>query len=312
MASYANFGVIPYGHTVVGRVHFDETNKYGCKAFTNVFNGEGDPDNQPSPIIIVERGGCSFVKKIRNIEHAGGKLGVVVDETDKESVDEVIMVDDGTGNGISIPSLMINKKPGNEIIQYFLKADEDKKAQIAILVKFGIARPDDRVEYDLWMSSSDDRSLDFVQEFHPYATKLGKHAQMTPHYFTWSCENCDETIIKNDCVASGMFCAIDENRLNFKGKEIVMENLRQKCIYLNAKKNKNNAEDWWNYVTKAHSTCYTDFTEDCSKTVHNKLGLDYAATQKCVTDSFSDKKDFTKGHNELLLRDLQLWKKRGP
>jgi hypothetical protein len=51
------------------------------------------------PIILVKRGECSFVKKVRNIERIGGKVGIVVDDK-IEDVQYVIMSDDGTGSGI--------------------------------------------------------------------------------------------------------------------------------------------------------------------------------------------------------------------
>ena len=41
--------------------------------------------------------------KVRNIEHAGGRLAIIVD-TQTEDIENVIMVDDGNGNGIeSLP-----------------------------------------------------------------------------------------------------------------------------------------------------------------------------------------------------------------
>ena len=49
---------------------------------------------------------------------------------------------------------------------------------------------------------------------------------MTPRYFTWSCISCDKSIMEADCVNSGKYCALDEDRLKYSGKEIIMENLR--------------------------------------------------------------------------------------
>lgn len=55
--SLANFGVIPYGHTVIGRIYYDDENKNGCKPFTEFdFSNDPDDDKHPTPIIIVERG----------------------------------------------------------------------------------------------------------------------------------------------------------------------------------------------------------------------------------------------------------------
>ena len=32
-ASYANFGYIPYGQTIMGMIHFDKNNTYACDEF---------------------------------------------------------------------------------------------------------------------------------------------------------------------------------------------------------------------------------------------------------------------------------------
>jgi len=32
-AEYANFGYIPYGQQIMGRIHFQPTNAYGCDEF---------------------------------------------------------------------------------------------------------------------------------------------------------------------------------------------------------------------------------------------------------------------------------------
>lgn len=98
-SSLANFGNVPYGHSIIGRVWYDPENKDGCKEFATDVTGEGDPDANPSPIVIVERGNCPFVKKVRNVQHAGGALAVIIDNKEGEMVDHIIMVDDGSGNG---------------------------------------------------------------------------------------------------------------------------------------------------------------------------------------------------------------------
>lgn len=125
---------------------------------------------------------------------------------------------------------------------------------------------------------------------------------MTPRYFTWSCVNCEESLKNDDCVADGKYCALDEERLSYSGKEIIYENLRQKCIW------KHDKDAWWDYLEAAHSQCYTDFTEDCSKSVHSQLGINWSLTNKCVEDSF----DSANQDNSLLYEDSVEWTLRGP
>ena len=81
-----------------------------------------------------------------------------------------------------------------------------------------------------------------------------------------------------------------------------MENLRQKCIWLSDK------AIWWNYISNAHTECYTDFSEDCSKNVHEELGLSWSKTTDCVDASFNE----AENDNELLKEDAVEWVLRGP
>ena len=52
---------------------------------------------------------CSFVTQTRNIEKVGGSLALIIDSKN-ENVSEVMLSDDGTGAGIRIPAMLINKK----------------------------------------------------------------------------------------------------------------------------------------------------------------------------------------------------------
>ena len=63
------------------------------------------------PFMIADRGGCSFVQKVRNMEEAGVAMGIVVDNSD-EDIKDIVMSDDGSGAGIRIPSVLISKKDG--------------------------------------------------------------------------------------------------------------------------------------------------------------------------------------------------------
>lgn len=60
-----------------------------------------------TPFMLADRGGCSFVQKVRNMEDSGAAVGIVIDNSNEE-VENVVMSDDGTGAGIRIPSLLIS------------------------------------------------------------------------------------------------------------------------------------------------------------------------------------------------------------
>lgn len=52
-------------------------------------------------------------------------------------------------------------------------------------------KPDNRVEYDFWYTSSSDRALDFIRDFGEWDEKLGSNVLMEPHFVFWQCPNCD-------------------------------------------------------------------------------------------------------------------------
>jgi hypothetical protein len=240
--SLSNFGVIPYGHSLIGRIYYDPKNANGCLPFEEFdYSKDPDDDKHPTPIILVERGNCTFVKKVRNIEHSGGRLGIVIDDKN-EDVTGVIMSDDGTGMGISIPSLLIGKNDGKVLIEFltehggmqYLKknpspsgdeefdplgrSDDDKKElsekekkdrelveQASLLVTFELPKPDNRVEYDIWYSSVDDRALDFIVDFQEFDEQLDQGVLMTPHFVTWNCPQCDEDFKAKECYSDGQY-----------------------------------------------------------------------------------------------------------
>ena len=57
-ANYANFGFIPYGQTIMGKIHYDPDDPNACKEFPDqMFNMTVDV----SPFVLGIRGECSFV-----------------------------------------------------------------------------------------------------------------------------------------------------------------------------------------------------------------------------------------------------------
>ena len=118
--SYANFGIIPYGKSLKGRIYYDPDNTNGCNPFGDFDFNWNDTKSPLIPVILVKRGDCSFVKKVRNIERAGGQAGIVIDDK-TEDVQYVIMSDDGTGSGIRIPSMLIGKEDGKRLVNYMEK-----------------------------------------------------------------------------------------------------------------------------------------------------------------------------------------------
>lgn len=71
--------------------------------------------------MVADRGGCAFVQKVRNMEDAGVAVAIIIDNRINEGVNDIVMSDDGSGDGIRIPSLLISHSDG-QILLKFLKS----------------------------------------------------------------------------------------------------------------------------------------------------------------------------------------------
>jgi len=84
-----------------------------------------DADGDITPFFIAERGECSFVKKVRNMENIGVAVAIIIDDNE-DVIDNVIMSDDGTGGGIRIPSMLIGKNDGKKLIDFLKRASDEE------------------------------------------------------------------------------------------------------------------------------------------------------------------------------------------
>lgn len=87
--SIANFGVVPYGHTIIGTVKkavpFD-----ACQSVQAVQHS----NEEGAVIMMVMRGKCHFADKVINAQAAGANLVIIVDNQ-AEDVHSVMPVERG-------------------------------------------------------------------------------------------------------------------------------------------------------------------------------------------------------------------------
>ena len=161
--SYATFGFNPYGYIISGHLYY-AGNNIAADLACNYNDLKTALDNETKTIkdhsipqiIMVDRGSCHFVEKVRNIQHAGGKAAIIIDNND-EDIDTIIMGDDGTGKNIFIPAVLISKTDGSKLKNYYLNnltTDNDSHKTISIDIDFQIEHKDNMARLDIFMSSS--------------------------------------------------------------------------------------------------------------------------------------------------------------
>ena len=108
--SIANYGDVPYGKTISGEI--------GLPSVLEDCVFEELPDSQKSKsILLVERNDCSFTQKSINVQKEGGKLAIIMDNKKNEDPGSIVMVDDGRGSQVHIPTILISYEDGLEILK---------------------------------------------------------------------------------------------------------------------------------------------------------------------------------------------------
>ena len=87
-AGLGNFGHLIYGQIQTGRLHYPAENRDGCHQFKESdFRNDMmfDEEDDMNPIILIDRGNCPFVRKVRHIEEAGVKLAIIADNREEDT-----------------------------------------------------------------------------------------------------------------------------------------------------------------------------------------------------------------------------------
>ena len=228
----------------MGKLHYFDEHEKACDEIDEE-KFKIDRTRDITPFMIAYRGDCSFVQKVRNMENFGISTAIIVDNR-PEMVDEILMSDDGTGGGIRIPSMLIGENDGKKLIEWYKKASDDERKSLVLMCEF-VMPEHQNVNVDFWFTSSSDRAIDFLEDFRKIEKQLGDKMIFKPRYVFWECTNCDEKYLENDCFGGGKYCAVESSNANIKGQDIVLEDLRQICLWNQFKEN-NEQLKWWRYI----------------------------------------------------------------
>jgi len=332
----ALFGIPPYGGSIAQNVYYADDQL--CDSNVDATKGyprrdkdaSGNMEEWKAPyILMVDRGGCTFVKKVRNAQRSGAAGVIIADMTclcsDKECMDttdtttcetsEPIMADDGSGSDISIPSFLMFKHDADKVKDQLI---EDQPVQLEM--SWSLPNPDDRVEYDLWSTPSDTVSKPFVQNFKAVAKALGDRAYFTPHQYIYDgikthCQGNDgENFCYNLCTNNGRYCATDPDDdldKGISGADVVKESLRRLCIWKHYGEEDGVGETWWSYVEQFTERCDSPeffMNEDCVKDCYKHAKVNGDKINECIKYSGGLEKD---APNTLLDLEIQVQNKQG-
>jgi len=328
----ALFGRPPYGGSIAQNVYYTELDM--CDPSKSVYkthpyetNEKGEVYMKPPFILMVDRGGCAFVQKVRNAQRNGAAGVVIADnvclcsdqdcmaynqqkgDTAPCETAEPVMADDGSGADVSIPSMLMFKHDADK-----LKEEVMGNRPVRIEMQWSLPQPDDRVEYDLFSSPTDPVTHHFLEEFKWIAKALGDRAYFTPHMYVFDgvrsqCHGMNgENQCFNLCSNNGRYCAMDPDKNLDKGVsgfDVVKESLRRHCIWSNYGEKDGVGEKWWDYINEFAKRCGSlDYfnNADCIKDVYKHSKVEEDLIERCMENSGGLDKDQTNSFLEAELK----------
>jgi len=227
----------------------------------------------PPYVLLIDRGDCTFVQKVRNAQRTGAAAVLIADNTclcaypecEPDSADEPcevqepIMADDGSGSDISIPSFLLFKQDADPIKEVL----KDGKQHVRVEMTFSMPAPDARVEYGLWSVPTDEVSRPLEKGFKEAAVALGDKAYFTPHFYIYDGmrAGCDQDGVNecyNLCTNNGRYCAIDPDDdldAGISGADIVTESLRRLCVWKTYGEADGIGTPYWDYMEEFLFRC---------------------------------------------------------
>ena len=294
--SVSNFGHIPYGHSIVGRVLYDPNvteNQLACTPLNR--EARENPNVDESPIILIKRGNCSFSEKIYNVEMANGQIAIIMNNV-PGPIDRLIMVQDERGKISHIPAVLISKDDGDKIIKFYEKNKDNKDVikSIRFEIFFEVEQYDGTVNYDLWYSPDIDIVYSMMIGLEKFQKIMKDKAIFNLHAFSYVDFNYDSYSSKeyDNCLGSGRYCVFPVKKSINDGRLVLKESIIQKCVW-NFSFNKNKTEIFFKYIKKFYDKCYylDKFNGECTKNVLDDLEISDEIAD-CYKNSFenNDKK----------------------
>lgn len=244
-------------------------------------------------VLVSKRGGCSYVQKARNAQKVGYSMIIIVNNM-QTNIKDIIMSDDGSGNDIYIPIAMISQNDGTKIINHLQK---NKINRAFAEINFLKAKEEYKsIDVKIFVSSSQLKAYELFNSLAQYMYQFGNQVNFIPIYVVHRSPfyDQDNPIRIVNCVSKGKYCYFPkETTITNDGQIIILEDLRQKCLYKLAKES-NNINTYFNYIKNFHSECFkkgdeSKFNENCSKSVLITLGLSINNIDLCIANSFDVK-----------------------
>lgn len=337
------FGAPYYGEHVLGRLRGTlSRGKAHCSDDYELAPLRGAVESQGEKvhdILVLEHDTfCTACKKVRIAQAKGAHAVILVDPSGdpEEQVQQKILGDDGWGQEVRIPSILVSKATGEKVFAAM------RQEQVVVELAWDIPQSM-VVRVDFWWSSGAKDAQEFLQRFKESAKILGHRMQFVPHYYVFDVSRdtansmgslCTDTWKKSygsfdQETSSVRHCAPDPDGPGpITGADVANEDVRQLCLWHKTAIAPDPARDglysdaWWEYVTEIYNRCPWEEPERknrfgsaaCSYKVMWEKFVDANKISRCVehhADQYLEESVREVAGSEQALR-INGWMYRGP
>lgn len=271
----ANFGTVPYGHSVYGTV-FKATPLDAC---TDLAPLKWDK-NSGTLIMYVERGNCHFAQKVLMAQKVGAGL-VIIGDTDNEDVSKILPVEKTVElmDKIKIPSILIAKSDADNFRNLLIN-QQDSHQTITLAIHFPLVKAYNVSSIRMILQADDFRSYDAILNLDKYHKAFEGSMDLTVHYKVF--KNMPLVSDPQNCVQTANSYCVVSTFPDVKNVNVLGETLRQMCLF------DHGYSEFINYIKAARKSCFngegdviTDFGK-CMDAVYLKT-VSQAARDVLVT-----------------------------
>ena len=239
-------------------------------------------------ILLAYMGSCPIIQKARNAQSAGASMLVLINNND-QNIENVILEEDGAQSDIKIPVGLISLTNGRIMQNYILSNPQNR---IIVEINFQEKKPKKKIELKFFFSSSELRAYEMINNITSYIDKYDEQVEFIPIYVTHQIPSYDEKTAKRElnCVTRGKYCYFPkETTITQDGQRILLESLRQKCMYFKSIELKK-IKYYYQYLDYFHKNCLLvptpRFNDRCSKQNLDVMGFGVDYLDECIADSF--------------------------
>ena len=293
-ASYSNYGKMSTSYIMNGMLVLPLEHKndsdYACSPLHMIKPINVNLYNNYVPVVLVDRGNCSFVQMTRNIQKAGGYFAIIIN-SDSGNVDSIQLSDDGTGSDIVIPTALIPKEEGKQIQKFMI---DNPNEAIYLNLDFYIDKFDE-VSLTMYMNVADEESYALLKDFNEYYMILKNTIKFNPIYVTFQIDNLTDEEKQKHCVSNGKYCLNVNlpNNYNVTGRDLILDSLFHHCMYQLSSKY-HHPDFFVLFASQYYEHCLysKNYTRYCASEYLPLYGIAKDEIMDCVYESFgTDRKE---------------------